>query len=66
MNRMEEVAKMFGKQLGEEFTIRQGTGREQVSYFSDNGLCVCGTTRFVISGTVLTDLLIGTAVIVDE
>ena len=65
-NHMEEVAAMFGKKLNEEFVVRLGYGRERMAYFSEKGLYVLGTTRFVISDTALKELLTGEAVIVED
>ena len=66
-NRMEQVAALFGKKLGERFTVRH-----------DNCLfdCVFGTYGFVTYGAyenpyldfdtfILRDLLLGRAVIID-
>ena len=65
-NRMADVAKMFGKKLNEEFTIRLIFRSERIAYFTEKGLHVFGTTNFVISDTALKELLTGEAVIIDE
>lgn len=65
-NKMEQVAAMFGKKLNEEFVVRLGNRRERMAYFSDKGLYVLGTTRFVVSDTASKELLTGEAEIVEE
>jgi hypothetical protein len=64
-NKMEEVATMFGKKLGEEFIVQLENGMKRVAYFSDKGLHICGTRRFVVSDTALKELLTGRAEIVE-
>ena len=63
-NRMGDVAKMFGKELWEEFIIRLENSMERVAYFSEKGLHISGTWRFVVSDTALKELLTGEAEIV--
>lgn len=65
-NKMEQVAALFGKKLNEEFVVRLGNRRERMAYFSEKGLYVLGTTRFVISDTALKELLVGYAEIVED
>ncbi len=68
-NKMAEVARMFGKELGEEFKVK-GTIRdfyEVTVAFTSNGLFLRGKNAIVVNRMgVLEDLLTGEAVIVDE
>lgn len=65
-NKMEEVAAMFGKELGEEFTILLANKMRRVAYFSEKGLYISGTWHFVVSATALKELLVGEAEIVED
>lgn len=65
-NKMEHVAEMFGKKLGDVFVIRLGDGKERVAYFSEEGLHVDGALRFIVSDTALKELITGRAEIVED
>jgi hypothetical protein len=70
-NRMAEVAKMFGKKMGEEFVIQSGSqfrgrftkegleGAEGYEWNEKNW-------TYELGSWLLTDLLTGKAVIIDE
>jgi hypothetical protein len=66
-NKMAEVAKLFGKHLGEEFTVKYQVSKykwyivDNIA-FADNGL----TYRGKRSDVILRQLLTGQAVIVDD
>ena len=69
-NKMEQVAAMFGKRLGEEFKVKS-TIRNSYSMtvvFTLSGLFLRrGRSAVVVNRmTILDDLLTGEAVIVDE
>jgi hypothetical protein len=68
-NKMAEVAKMFGKKMGEEFTVIGKYKNKMTCMFSMRGLMYLDTNFFdwQQSGDYLfQDLLTGKAVIVDE
>jgi hypothetical protein len=66
-NKMAEVAKMFGKELGEEFKIQSFTGRVWIAKFTLNGLKHCHNASEWLRGSdYLKDLLTGEAEIVEE
>lgn len=58
-NKMEAVAQLFGKKLGEEFKIKLFTGRVWIAKFTSNGLKHC-------HNDYLKDLLTGEAVIIND
>ena len=60
-NRMAEVAAMFGKKLGESFTVRVGTNIASACVFKNNGLFCEGRPCEIM----LWDLLTGRAEIVE-
>ena len=63
-NKIEQVAKLFGKKLGEEFKIRY-KDENYTAYFRNEGLRVRGL--FCLTwDNALVALLTGKAVIVDE
>lgn len=67
-NRMEAVAKLFGKQLGERFSVKIDNQRYSCS-FEEYGLNSYGAYEnpyLSFDGFILQELLTGTAVIVDE
>lgn len=71
-NHMEEVAKMFGKKLGEKFRVKdlQGQVKESIFSFESCGLMwwnagESGNSLIFMDG-VLCDLLASRAVIIDE
>ena len=67
-NKMEQVAAMFGKKLGEEFRVQNSQGRGSAVMFCEEGVM----TRPGLHHTwfnnkfLLNDLLTGEAVIVNE
>jgi hypothetical protein len=63
-NKMAEVAKMFGKELGEEFKILY-KDENYTAYFRNEGLRVRGLFCLTWDNTLVA-LLTGRAVIVDE
>lgn len=66
-NKMETVAKLFGKKLGEEFKIKLFTGRVWIAKFTSNGLKHChNDSEWLRANDYLNDLLTGRAVIVDD
>jgi len=68
-NKMAEVAKLFGKKLGEEFTLMSKYKDKIDCKFTKRGLMYLDKNFFdwQVSGDILlTDLLTGKAVIVDE
>lgn len=66
-NKMQQVAAMFGKQLGEEFKMKSSTGRVWIVKFTSNGLRHCHNDRKWLSANdYLNDLLTGVAEIVED
>ena len=61
-NKMAQVAAMFGKKLGESFTVRIGTNIASACAFKNNGL-FCEGRRCEI---MLWNLLTGQAEIVED
>ena len=66
-NKMRQVAEMFGKKLGEEFSVKYQVSKYKwvIQYhlsFTENGLMVYGKYKDII----LRQLLTGKAVIVDD
>ena len=61
-NKMAEVAALFGKKLGEEFTVKNQRSIYYHLAFTDKGLTVFGNNK----DTTLRQLLTGEAVIVDD
>ena len=68
MNRMEEVAAMFGKRLGERFTIQDVNKNRYGAIFGEGGLAVCGAENpFVdLDSFFLEGLLTGSYEIVED
>jgi hypothetical protein len=64
-NKMEQVAAMFGKKLGEEFTLIDEDRRKYKAVINKNGLRVHGMYKGFWENTLF-KLIVGTAVIVDE
>jgi hypothetical protein len=64
-NKMAEVAKLFGKKLGEEFKVKLTTGEVILCRFSEKRLWYWQRDWF-ISDKVLVQLIVGEAVIVNE
>ena len=67
-NKMAEVAKMFGKKLGERFTVERDHDRFDCE-FAPCGFMVRGVYEnpyLDFDAFILQDLLVGRAVIVDE
>ena len=67
-NKMEQVAAMFGKQLGERFTVERDYDRFDCE-FAACGFLTYGASEnpyLNFDGLILWDLLTGRAVIVDE
>jgi endo-1,4-beta-D-glucanase Y len=66
-NKMEQIAKMFGKELGEEFKIKVFTDRVWIAKFTSEGLKNCHkNSEWLMASDYLNDLLTGEAVIIDE
>ena len=71
-NKMEAVAQLFGKKLGEEFNVEwkscryYQTEKRHICKFSERGLEVKGQLGFYIYDRALKKLLTGKAVIIDE
>ena len=63
-NKMEQVAALFGKKLGEEFKLRY-KGKIYRAYFHKSGLRVRALYH-AFHDSVLIELLTGEAVIVDD
>ena len=66
-NKMEQVAAMFGKRLGEEFTVKYQTPKYRYvtqyhATFEEKGLIVYGQNK----DTILRQLLTGQAMIVND
>ena len=67
-NKMEQVAAMFGKKLGERFTVERDYDRFDCE-FATCGFVTYGAYEnpyMDFDGLILEDLLTGRAVIVDE
>ena len=64
-NKMAEVAHLFGKKLGEEFTLRYGSAVVKAE-FNFDGLYITTKNFYAIHANWLQHLLTGSAVIVDE
>jgi hypothetical protein len=64
-NKMEQVAALFGKQLGEEFTLIDEDRRKYKAVINKNGLRVHGMYKGFWENTLF-KLIVGTAVIVDD
>lgn len=67
-NKMEQIAKMFGKELGEEFTVESWNKKFRVT-FTVMGIDVLGYDSHLaleLGHTLLISLLTGMAVVVDE
>lgn len=63
-NKMEQVAAMFGKKLGEEFKMKMGDAIFMAK-ITEHGLVV-NDCQYHHWAAMLTDLLTGQAVIVDD
>ena len=61
-NKMSQVAKLFGKKLGEEFAVKNQRSIYYHLAFTDKGLTVFGTNKDI----TLRQLFTGQAVIIDE
>lgn len=61
-NKMAQVASMFGKELGEEFAVKNQRSIYYHLAFTEKGLTFFGKTKDI----TLRHLLTGEAVIVDE
>ena len=66
-NKMAQVAAMFGKKLGEEFTVR-GKAQDYLMVFTEIGLKLRQEMAYpeLFENSFLRKLLTGEAVIVDE
>jgi hypothetical protein len=64
-NKMPEVAKLFGKELGEEFTLIDENREKYRAVINKNGLRVHGMYKGFWEDTFF-KLIVGTAVIVDD
>jgi hypothetical protein len=64
-NKMKQVAAMFGKKLGEEFTLIDEDRKKYKAVINKNGLRVHGMYKGFWEHTLF-KLIVGTAVIVDE
>lgn len=64
-NKMEQVAAMFGKKLGEEFTLIDEDRRKYKAVINKNGLRVHGMYKGFWEYTFF-KLIVGTAVIADD
>ena len=71
-NKMEAVAQLFGKKLGEEFTIKRSFGFDFEGHFSERGFVFWGEDAtnnkcwYSDDGRLILELLTGKAVIVDD
>jgi tetrahydromethanopterin S-methyltransferase subunit G len=63
-NKMAEVADLFGKELGEEFTLQYGAAVVKAE-FNFDGLCITTKNFHAIHANWLQHLLTGRAVIVN-
>jgi hypothetical protein len=64
-NKMEQVAALFEKRLGEEFTLIDENRKKYKAVINKNGLRVHGMYKGFGEHTLF-KLIVGTAVIVDE
>lgn len=65
-NKMEQVAALFGRKLGEEFKMKVFTGRVWIAKFTSKGLKHChNDSEWLRANDYLNDLLTGEAEIVD-
>lgn len=62
---MEQVAALFGKELGEEFTVRGGFG-EYKAYFAKDGFMIKVDNDLWHANSSLVELLTGEAAIINE
>lgn len=66
-SRMEEVAKMFGKKLGEPFKVRHCyCVGEYTAYFTKDGYMVKTTRDSWKDDSLLVSLILGMSVVVDD
>ncbi len=70
-NKMEQVAKMFGKKLGEEFIIKRSFGFDFEGHFSEKGFeywgeDINGKCWYSDNGGLILDLLTGRAEIAED
>ncbi|WP_028130256.1 hypothetical protein [Selenomonas sp. AE3005] len=67
-NKMAEVAKMFGKKLGERFTVKIDNQRYSCSFeeYGFNSYGAYENPYLSFDAFILQELLTGTAVIVDD
>lgn len=70
-NKMAEVAQLFGKKLGEGFLVKAVTGKVVKCMFGDDYLYYAYIdgeylSNFFVSDTLLRQLIVGKAVIIDE
>ena len=71
-NKMDQVAAMFGKRFGEEFTIKRSFGFDFEGHFSERGFEFWGKDAtnnegwYSDDGRLILELLTGEAVIVDD
>jgi hypothetical protein len=65
-NKMEAIAQLFGKKLGERFTVRTVIGAYCDYIFTDSGLYVDNGRLDINDHYCLLKLLLGEAVIVDD
>lgn len=68
MNRMEEVAKMFGKELREEFRVVSDNGLSCICRFDENKILEVKDMRrrWVQNYVMLGELLIGSVTIAED
>ena len=64
-NRMKAVAMLFGKKLGEEFTVRGEVG-EYRAHFNESGFMVRTNENLWYANSLLVDLLTGEVEIIDD
>lgn len=67
-NKMEQVAKLFGKKLGEKFKVKSGIRNSYSAtvVFTPSGFFIWNGGGVVVNRmTILDDLLTGEAVIID-
>ena len=71
-NKMEQIAKMFGKELGEEFKVKVNCTTEKIILcrFSKKGLCYQEDEKWnyewFITDMVMAQLICGEAVIIND
>jgi hypothetical protein len=65
-NKMEQVAKLFGKELGEEFKLRYFNHRIRSRFTKDGLEEHYLTSKWLLNGELLQMLLTGEAVIVND